>query len=153
MDRSTAARSRMVLAVIVVLVVAAIAGAAVLSVVRTTPDLDPSTPEGVAQAYFEAVLDGAESDALALLTPELQERCVDGKFRRFFGADSARVVLTSTEIDDGRAEVDVEIDRISDPSLFDLDEHSTRERLVMTETDVGWVISEEPWPFFCPEGS
>jgi hypothetical protein len=152
MESRTSAGSRTVLVVVVVLVVAAIAGAAVLSALRSTPDLDPSTPEGVAQAYFSAILDGDERAALSLLTPDLQERCDDRDFRPFFVEDSVRVVLTSTEVTAGEAEVTVEIDRVSDPSPFN-DGYSTHEILTMTTMAGGWVISEVPWPFFCPEGS
>ncbi len=150
---SSTERSRVVLVVIVVLVVAAITAAAVLSALRSPTVLDPATPQGVAQSYFDAVLNGEESEALGLLTPELQERCDDRDFRFFFGVDAVRVVLISTEVRGGRAEVQVEIDRAAEPSPFDLDGYSTHERLVMTETDAGWAISEVPWPFFCPEGS
>ncbi len=153
MNNSRAVSSRVVLSVIVALVVVAITGAAVLSVLRPAPDLDPWTPEGVAQAYYQAILDGEEADALALMSPEIQQRCRDRDFRFFFVANSGRVVLTSTEVREGRAEVEVEIDKVSDPSLFDLESYSTHERLVMTETATGWPISEVPWPFHCPEGS
>ena len=143
----------MVLAVIGVLVVGAIAVAAVLSAVRSTPDLDPTTPGGVAQAYYRAILDGDDSAALLLMTPELREKCDGQHFRGFFFADSVRVVLTGTDISSDRARVDVEIDQVSDPSPFDIDGYSSRERLTMTRTDGGWEIAQAPWPFFCPEGS
>ena len=88
MSDSTSTGSRMVLAVIGVLVVGAIAVAAVLSAVRSTPDLDPTTPEGVAQAYYRAILDGDDSAALLLMTPELREKCDGQHFRGFYFADS-----------------------------------------------------------------
>lgn len=153
MSNTRAARSKVVLAVIMVVVVAAIAGAAVLSALRPAEDLDPSTPEGVAQAYYQAIFDGEEADALALMTPELQERCRDRDLRRFFVADSNRVLLTSTKVSDARAVVEVEIDKGSESSPFDLEGYTIYEILVMTETDTSWAISEVPWPFHCPEGS
>jgi hypothetical protein len=153
MRSSNAVRSRAVLVVIVVLVIGAIAAAAVLSAVRTAPEFDPATPEGVAQSYFEALLDDNEEDALALMTTQLRERCGDRSLRTYFLADSVRVVLESADIGVERAVVEVEIDQISDPSPFDVDGYSMKQRIVMTAVDGGWEISEVPWPFFCPEGS
>lgn len=146
-------RSRAVLIVIVVLVVSAIAGAATLSIVRSTPDLDPTTPEGVAQAYFEAVIAGEDLRSLEMLTPELRDRCDVRNSRFFRESASVRVVLVSTEIVGDRAEVNVEVDQVANPSPFDLDGFSSRQRLVMTRIAGGWEISEAPWPYFCPEGS
>ena len=141
------------LRVIGVLVVTAIAVAAVLSAVRSTPDLDPTTPEGVAQAFYRAILDGDDTAALLLMTPALRERCDGQHFRGFYYSESVRVVLTGTDISSDEARVDVEIDRVSDPSPFDIEGYSSRERLTMTKTDGGWEIAEAPWPFRCPEGS
>jgi len=153
MSDSTSTSSRLVLRVIGVLVVTAIAVAAVLSAVRSTPDLDPTTPEGVAQVFYRAILDGDDTAALLLMTPALRERCDGQHFRGFYYSDSVRVVLTGTDISSDEARVDVEIDRVSDPSPFDIEGYSSRERLTMTKTDGGWEIAEAPWPFRCPEGS
>lgn len=147
------ARSRGVLIVTAVIVAAAVGGAAALSALRTTPDLDDATPEGVVQAYYQAVVDGREEDALALLTPDLRERCGEDAFRFYPVADTVRVVLVSTEVRGGRAEIEVEIDRVDDPSPFDLDGRSARERLELTRSGRGWLISELPRPIFCEEGS
>lgn len=153
MNDASSARSRGVLIVMTLVVAAAIGGAATLSALRTTPDLDDATPEGVAQAYYRAIVDGREEDALALLTPELRARCDEDAFRFYPVADTVRIVLVSAEVRGGRAEVEVEIDRIDDPSPFDLDGRSSRERLEMTRSGRGWLISELPRPIFCREGS
>lgn len=153
MHDGTSARSRAVLVVMAVVVAAAIAGAAALSATRSTPDLDASTPEGVAQAYYEALVDGREADAIDLLTPQLRRRCDERDFRFYPADETVRVVLISTRVVNRRAEVEVEIDRIDDVTPFDLDGYSTRERLTMTRSGGRWLISELPRPIVCAEGS
>lgn len=153
MSSNTASKSRAILGLIAFVVVASIATAAVLSATRRIPDLDPATPEGVAQAYFKAVLDADDGGALALMAPELRDRCDDPSFRPFFSDDMVRVVLVSSTVAAGRAVVEVDIDHVPDPSPFDVEGYSSRERLVMHPTATGWEIAEPPWPYFCPEGS
>ena len=144
-------RSRLVLAGIGVFVLAALVVASVMAATNGTRALDRATPEGTAQAYFEAVLDGDESSALSLMTAELRDRC-GREFPRFL-PDPARILLESSDVEDDRAVVVVEIDEVADPRLFDLDGFSYRQRLVMERRDGVWRISEPPWPYFCPEGS
>lgn len=140
------------LVVIGILALGAIGAAVYLTVVRSASDRDPGTPEGVAQAYFRAVLDQDDSAARSLMTPDLAARCNDGRIY-IATSGSTRVVLDATDVQSGRAVVTVEISEMTDPSPFDVDGYSHRERLVMTGAPGEWSISEQPWPYFCPEGS
>lgn len=133
-------------------VIALLVLAAVLTATRSAPELDPATPEGVAQAFLLEVFDEDYAAAADYFTPELAERCEAGD-RYFYGEEPGRAVLVDTEIDGDRATVDVEITTTYGDSPFDLSESTFDATLVMRRIDDRWLISEPVWQFFsCPEG-
>ncbi len=132
-------------------VVAVLIGVAVVLALRPPAELDPATPEGTAQGYFQAVLDDDEDLALGYLIPDLRQRCDTGEMR-YMTPNGARVVIISTEIDGADAEVEVEITESYGGGPFDAGSHSFDETLVMERHGERWLIAEIPWPMhFCPE--
>jgi hypothetical protein len=148
MDR----HSRIVLTVIGTVTVALIAVAIVIAV-QPPETLDPGTPEGSAQAYYQAILDGDEDLALSYVDEDLVSNCSTHDLT-YFTPDSARVVIERTEIDGDTATVDVVITETGGEGPFGGGSNTFDETLVMTRSGDIWVISRAPWPIdlFCHEG-
>lgn len=111
-------------------------------------EYDPDSPEGVVQAYLNAVLDGDEDIARQYLSPALRERCEDGDdFFRFRDERDARVALTETRLTDDGAVVDVRVTEGS-PDLFDSSAYTHEESYRLIETEDGWLIDQHSWPWY-----
>ncbi len=123
-----------ILAGAAILIVVAVVVAAVLADSRTRK-FDAGTPEAAAQAYIQALFDGEEDEAHALLTPELQWQCdVDELARGLaFGAEVA--IFDDVNVDGDRAEIIVVLD-----SGF-----SRETRLVLERRDGRWLIADAEW--------
>jgi hypothetical protein len=146
-------RSRTILVVIGTLVVVLI-GVAVVLALRPPPQFDAATPEGTAQGYFQAVLDGDEDLAFGYLTETLRDRCETGEMRHVT-PDGARVVITRTEIDGADAALEVEItETYREGPIFDIGSYPFDETLVMERHGDRWLITEMPWPIhvYCLQG-
>ena len=148
MDR----HSRTVLVVIGAVAVALIAVAIVVAV-QPPQEFDPGTPEGTAQAYYRAILDGDEDLALSHLEESVLADC-PGYELRYFTPDGARIVIANTEIEGDEARVDVVITETWGEGPFGGGSNTFDDTLVMARSDDTWVISRIPWPvgMFCPEG-
>ena len=148
MDR----HSRIVLMVIGAVAIALVAVAIVVAV-QPPQEFDPGTPEGTAQGYYQANLDGDEDLALSYLNEDLMARCPTQNLRHFT-PNSARIVIEKTEIDGDEARVDVVITETWGEGPFGGGSNTFDETLVMTQNDDAWVITQIPWPLemFCPEG-
>ena len=144
-------RSRRILVVIGALV-GVLIGVAVVLAVRPPPEFDPVTPEGTAQGYFRAVLDGDEDLAFGYLTEALRDRCDTGEMRHVT-PDEARVVITRSEVGGADAELEVEITETYGEGPFDAGSYTFDETLVMEHHSDGWLIAEMPWPIhiYCQE--
>jgi hypothetical protein len=146
--------SKVVLGVIVTLVVGLVAAAITLSVIGPETEYDPSTAAGVAQAFYEAIIDGDDQAALDLLEDDLAAECgttrPDAVFPR---SSSIRVTLVAVDVQGDTAVVTVDVTEVDDPSPFDVDGYTHRERLTMRSSSGTWRISESPWPYFCHEKS
>ncbi len=148
MDR----HSRIVLTVIGTVTVALIAIAIVVAI-QPTETFDPGTPEGTAQAYYQAILDGDEDLALSYVDEDLVSGCSTHDLT-YFTPDSARVVIERTEIDEDTATVDVVITETWGEGPFGGGSSTFDETLIMVRNNDAWVISRMPWPIdmFCHEG-
>jgi hypothetical protein len=148
MDR----HSRIALMVIGAITVVLIAVAIVIAV-QPPETFDPGTPEGTAQAYYQAIIDGDEDLALSFLTEELLSNCSTHDLT-YFTPDSARVVIEQTEIDADEARVDVVITETWGEGPFGGGSNTFDETLIMIRSGETWVISRMPWPvdMFCHEG-
>ncbi len=148
MDR----HSRIALVVIGAVAVVLIAVAIVVAI-QPPEEFDPGTPEGTAQGYYQAILDGDEDLALAYFAEELLANCSAYELG-YFTPDSARVVIAETEIEGDEARVDVVITEIWGEGPFGGGSNTFDETLNMTRSGETWDISRIPWPIdmFCHEG-
>jgi len=127
--------------------VAVLIGVAIILALRPPTEFEPTTPEGAAQGYFRAVLDGDEDLALGYLTESFDEGCDPGELPSAAPKD-ARIVITRTEIDGTDAEVEVEISETYGEGPFDSGSYTFDETLVMERHDDRWLIAEIPWPIY-----
>ncbi len=143
---TTDQRSRRILVVIGALV-AVLIGVAVMLALRPPAEFNPATPEGTAQGYFQAVLDGDEDLAFGYLTEAFGDQCDTGVMRHETPND-ARVVIIRTEIDGADAELEVEITETYGEGPFNAGSYTFNETLVMERHDDRWLIAEIPWPIY-----
>lgn len=129
----------------VVGLVAVLAFVAVLVTVAGGPtDYDPDSPEGVVQAYVEAVVDGDHREAAALLAEE--SPCgLDDLDEWFFDAD-VRVVLREVRIEGDDADVAVSIAESPAGSVFAGAERFRRHTFRLVGGPGQWQVSGTPWP-------
>jgi hypothetical protein len=132
--------------VAVVLVAVAIAIA-----IQPTHEFDPGTPEGTAQAYFQAVLDEDDELAFSYLDEYLGTTCSMREFG-YVAPSNARIVIAQTEIERTSARVDVVITETWGGGPFGGTSNTFDETLVMTRHGDRWLISRAPWPLnvICP---
>lgn len=129
--------------------VVAIALAAIVSANRDVPVLDAGTPEGVVQAYIDAMVKGDEASAHAYLSDELQEECSVGDLRNNQErSNNIRVTLRSVSAGGDEAEVEVTITEDAGGGLFGGGGYSFEEFFFLTRSGATWVISERPWPIY-----
>ena len=127
-------------------VVALLIGVAVVVAIQPPPVFDPSTPQGTAQGYFNAVLDDDDDLAFTYFSENLEERC-DDDFRRYDRTGAGRVVITRTVTDGDRAELDgVSTVRHSSGPFSD-GSYDVEVTLVMERHGDRWLITELPWPW------
>ncbi len=119
--------------------------AAVVVAVQPPQEFDPGTPEGTAQAYYQAILDGDEDLALSYLDEDLLAGCSRYELG-YITPESARVVIARTEIDGDEARVDVVITETWGEGPFGGGSNTVDETLIMTRSGDGWLISRTPWP-------
>lgn len=137
-------RSRTVLLVVGSLVGLLVVVAIVLAL-QPPPVFDPSTPEGAAQGYYQALLDGDEDLARTFMTEDLQKAC-DRSFTFYNKEDDTRVVITRTEIDGDRAELDIGIEIAYGGGPFGGGSYDQDETVELELHGDRWLISEPTWP-------
>jgi len=140
-------------------VIAALIVVAIVVAVQPPKTLDPTTPEGTAQGYYQAINDRDEEAALEYLVDDLAERCDDYEMYYRFGNrrdTSISVVILATEIDGNEASVEVRITENDAAEPFGGGTYRHDETLDMERTDSGWLILGIPWPwdpYMCNEGN
>jgi hypothetical protein len=128
------------------LLVLAVAVAAVVTTLRPPEDLDPGTPEGVMQRFFQAVGDRDYEAAYALLGADLAEDCTaaDLALTEFDRAVIDDVVTTGSEtvvwVDVRRIEVSDPLNPYTYNELMEFELDTSGERPVITRL---------PWQFYC----
>lgn len=137
-------RPSRVLAIVVGLVVLVTVLVGVLAANRSATEYDRATPEGVVQAYVEAVLDGSFEVAADLLSED--SPCDVGDLDSNYLPEYDRVVLLDSEVDGDSARVEIEAVTVEGPfGAFDYGERHTF-RLERSGTE--WRITGRPWPMF-----
>lgn len=134
-----------ILAIVVAAIVVIASVAAVVASQRDEPTYDPATPEGVVQSYLRAVIDGDEDEALAHLDPTAG---CDWDDADTFGIDVSRAVLLASDVEGDEARVEVELVFEAGGGPFDPYEYSQEETFRLVQGEAGWLITDEPWPFF-----
>ncbi|MEO7147415.1 MAG: hypothetical protein ABIW81_02635 [Terrimesophilobacter sp.] len=129
------------------IVILAIIGAAVVIAIavvflRGAPEtLDPTTPEGVVQAYSVAVLDQDRPSALSHLVPELAKDCVHTDA----GLDGLTMTLVSSTVRATSATVRVTLTTNSSKGPLGSSEYSNAESFTLQKVGNVWLIDTTPW--------
>ena len=136
--------------IVILSVIAALVLIALLLVfTRGTPEtLNPSTPEGVVQAYSAAVIDGDENAAAEFLTADAVARC--GTAERA-PTNDLRVVLVSTTVRTDSADVLVSLVTSYAEGPFGASEDEFQDNFDLVKVDGVWLIGTAPWQLsICP---
>ena len=149
---TTAGTKDRTLIVILGIIAALVLVALVVVFTRGAPEaLDPSTPEGVVQAYSAAVLDGDETAAGAFLTATALSDCA--KFGWGQTGD-IRVVLVSTTVRADSADVTVSIVTSNSDGPFGASEYEFESNFDLVREDGAWLIDTAPWELsICPNAT
>jgi hypothetical protein len=139
---------------ILAIVLGAIALVAVVAVVvaanRAPTTYDRGTPQGVVQAYLEAVVAGDHVKAADYLAPG--GTCDVEDLDRTTVPDGVRVALRDTETDGDRATVEVDV-VTSSGDLLGGSEYSERHTFRLGKDGRDWVVQGVPWPMYdCVKG-
>lgn len=126
-------------------IVALLVVVAVILAIQPPATFDPDTPEGAAQGYYEAVLDGENELAFTYLTEELRDDC-DDEFWWHNESEDARIVITRSEIEGDRAELDVTIEVSYGDGPFGGGSYSQDETVKLELHGDRWLISAPTWP-------
>ena len=121
-----------------VLAVIALVAAGLL---RETPELDPTTPEGTVQAYLEAVFAGDEEAASQYTEGECDPNLGPGSPTQGVSAS-----LVSVEGDDQQTTVIVQLSQTSNDPFIGLSEW--QEWFNLVNRDDVWLIQEPVWPYY-----
>lgn len=150
--RSPWPQSRVALWSLAVLAGAVLVIAAVAGTLREPVELDPGTPEGVVQAYLEAVIAGDHDAAAAHLSADDAERCDASRFRGAYVSDSMTATLDDVQVRGERAEVRVQLREPSAPPPFGSPGMRSSESFELVAEAGTWRLTGQPWPVhWCPE--
>ena len=109
---------------------------------RTTPALDPRTPEGVVQEYLQSVIAGNYPVAAKLLSPS--SGCGATDVSSVYAPGTAQIVLDHTAVNGDHAVVTVDVTEGSgDP--FGSSGYSHTERITVQRNGGVWKITGSPW--------
>ncbi|HEY3436859.1 MAG TPA: hypothetical protein VGK35_04150 [Actinotalea sp.] len=125
----------------VIVVLAVVAG--VVASRRTSPVLDRATPEGVTQAYVQAVLAGDMAGAADLLAPA--SGCDITDTGQAYLPDSVRVVLESTTVDGSKAVVTLRVTDSYGDEPFGDGGYTHTERVTLEKDGGRWRVLASPW--------
>jgi hypothetical protein len=106
--------------------------------------LDPATPEGVVQLYLNEVINGQYEEAINYLSATSNCKATD--LDRAYLADSLRINLVSSEINEESALVKIEVETQSGGPFNDSYTESHNYRLAIENTN--WKILGIPWPMW-----
>ncbi len=110
-------------------------------VLRKTPELDPSTPEGTVQAYLQAVFAGDKDAAAALTEGECDTNLGPGS-----DVEGVSASLESVEGDETQATVVVNMSQPSNDPFGGLSEW--QEWFNLLNHDGTWLIQQPVWPYY-----
>ncbi|WP_104176873.1 hypothetical protein [Cryobacterium sp. Y50] len=116
---------------------------------RGAPEtLDPTTPEGVVQAYSAAVIAGDEDAAEELLTAEALVGCGPSEHG---STENLRVILVSTTVRPNTADVAVSLVTSYNDGPFGASEYEFESNFDLVRANGAWLIETAPWELsICP---
>jgi len=127
-----------------IVVAVIVIGAALVALTRSEPaTLDPTTPEGTAQRYVQAVLDGDSITAEGLL---LADSCDVGP--RYFGNETVRARLIDTRTEGDTAIVNLGLSYSGGDPLFGGYSYEDQAQIRLRQTDDGWRVDPDSWPYY-----
>ncbi|HSK98133.1 MAG TPA: hypothetical protein VK891_16020 [Euzebyales bacterium] len=142
-------RSQRLLWVLGGLVAVALLVGALVGALRSPAELDPDSPEGVVQAYLEAVIEGDHAAAAGYLSEETARRCRASAFRQAWVPDGLTADLDGVRVRGPRTEVRVRMRTTADP--FTLDGYTSTETFTLADENGAWRLVDDPWPLYaCP---
>jgi hypothetical protein len=145
-NKSASGRSLgLVVGVVVVIVVAA---AAIVTSLRPSPQLDPSTPEGTVQVFFQAVEADDWEGVRALLSSSLQDQCQSSELSQFRD-DIGRAVIVDVDPIGSETIVEVRASRVVVDDPLNPYSYDDTFRFVLVQEGGRLAVSELPWQFFC----
>jgi hypothetical protein len=125
--------------------VAILVAAAVVLAIQPPATLDADTPEGAAQRYYKAVLDGDDDLAFTYMTDDLKDSC--GQELQYFDkGEDARIVIVASTIEDEQAELEVTIEVTYGDGPFGRDSYDRDETMRLERHGDRWLITEPTWP-------
>jgi hypothetical protein len=125
--------------------VAILVAAAVVLAIQPPKSFDADTPEGAAQRYYNAVLDGDDDLASTYMTDDLNDSC-GREFRYFDKGEDARIVIVSSTIEDEQAELEVTIELSYGDGPFGGGSYDQDETMRLERHGDRWLITEPTWP-------
>jgi hypothetical protein len=127
-----------------IVVAVIVVGAALVALTRSEPaTLDPSTPEGTAQRYVQAILDGDTVTAESLL---LEEDCDVGP--RHYADETVRARLVDSTTTGDTAVVNIELTFSGGDPLFGGYGYTESAQIELKSTDDGWKVDPDSWPYY-----
>lgn len=136
--------------VVGVVLVVAVAAAAVVTSLRPSAQLDPNTPEGTVQVFFQAVESEDWDRAQALLARSVQDECEPSELAEFRD-DIDRAVVTDVEQAGPETIVEVRASRVVVDDPLNPYSYDDTFRFVLIEEDGRLAIIELPFQFFCQD--
>ena len=145
---SSAGRSRSLGLVVGVVLALAVAIAAIVTSLRPSPQLDPNTPEGTVQGFFQAVEADDWEGVRALLSARLREDCEASELAQFRD-DVDRAVISSVEAAGSETIVEVRVSRVVIDDPLNPYSYDDTFHFVLAQEDGQLAVAELPWQFYC----
>lgn len=134
--------------VVGVVLAVAVAVAAIATSMRPSPQLDPNTPEGTVQAFFQRVEEDDWEGVRALLSARLQEDCEASELAQFRD-DVDRAVISEVEAAGSETIVEVRVSRVVIDDPFNPYSYDDTFQFVLAQEDGRLAVAELPWQFYC----
>jgi hypothetical protein len=141
-------RGRSLGLIVGVVLVVAVAAAAIFTSLRPSPQLDPNTPEGAVQAFFQGVEADDWEGVRALLTSSLQEQCQPSELANFHD-DIDRAVIADVQTAGAETIVEVQATRVVVDDPLNPYTYDDTFRFVLVDEGGRLRVSELPYQFFC----
>jgi hypothetical protein len=134
--------------VVGVVLAVAVGVAAIVTSLRPSPQLDPNTPEGTVQAFFQAVEADDWEGVRALLSARLQEDCEASELAQFRD-DVDRAVISDVEAAGSETIVEVRASRVVIDDPLNPYSYDDTFHFVLAQEDGRLAVAELPWQFYC----